>query len=92
MHVAIAVTASWGDMEIANDLVYPHPTFNAATFLALLIQSFAVVFTFALLDVFASAKCPGNRRVSISNFVAGVTTSCLLCVRWGCGAVALATV
>lgn len=92
MHVAIAVTASWGDMEIANDLVYPHSTFDAASFLALLIQPLAVVFAFALLDVFASAKRPGNRRVSVSYFVAGVTASFLLCVRWGGRAVALATV
>lgn len=92
MHVAIAVTASWGDMEISNDLVYPHPTFDTAAFLALLIQSFAVVFAFALLDIFASAKCPGSRRVGVSYFVTGVATPGLLCVRWGGGAVALATV
>lgn len=92
MHVAIAVTASWGDMEITNDLVYPYPTFDPASFLALRIQSFAVVFTFALLDIFASAECPGYRRVGVSYFVASITTSCFLCVRWRGGAVALATV
>lgn len=92
VHVAIAVTASWGDMEIANDLVNPHPTFDAAAFLALRIQLFAIVFAFALLDVLAAAKGPGDGRVGVAYFVTSITTSCLLCVRWGGGAVALATV
>lgn len=92
VHVAIAVTASWSDMEIANDFVYPHPTFDPAAFLALRIQFFAVVFAFALLNVFAAAKCPGDGRVGVTYFVTSITTSWLLRIRWGGGAVALATV
>lgn len=92
MHVTIAVTASWSNMEIANDLVHPYPSLYPTTLLALRIKSFAVVFAFALLDIFASAKCPRGRRVGVAYFIAGIAASRLLRICWRVGAVALSTV
>ena len=92
VHVAIAETASWSNVEISNDLVDSDSSLNTASFFALLVESFAVVFPFALLHAFALSESPGNAGVCLSNFLASVTTSLLRRTRWGSCTVATSTV
>ena len=93
VHVTIAETASWSNVEVPNDLVDSDSSLNTASFLSLGVQSFSVMFAFALFDVLASSESPGNTGISLSHFVASVTAAWLLCVRrWVCAVTSSAVV
>lgn len=81
VHIAIAETASRGDVEVAYDLVDSDSSLNAASFLSLRVQSFSVMFPLALFDILASSKCPGNTGVCLSHFVASITATGFLSIR-----------
>jgi hypothetical protein len=85
VHVAIAETPSWSNVEVPNDLVDSKTSFNPASFLSLGIQSLRVVLALTLLYILSTAESPGNTGISFSNLVASVTTARLLCIcRRGC--------
>ena len=51
VYIAVRVAATGGNMEVANDFVYPDHSLNAAAFPPLGIQLRAVSFPFALFNV-----------------------------------------
>lgn len=58
VHVAIAETPSWRNVEVSNDLIDSEPAFYAASLLSLSIQSLSVVFALTLLNVLTSSEGP----------------------------------
>ena len=58
MHCPIAETPSRRNVEISDDFVDAKPPFNSTPLTALSIKLFAVVFSLALFNVFATAKSP----------------------------------
>lgn len=58
VHVAIAETASWGNVEVSNDLVHAESSLNSAAFFSLRIEPLSIVFPLTLLDTLSLAKCP----------------------------------
>lgn len=81
MHVAIAERLARGEMEVAHDLVDANTSLNAASFPALLVQVFRVVFPIALFYILATAERPGDAGISVADFSASVAAPCLLGVR-----------
>lgn len=81
VHVTIAETTSWSNVEVANDLIDSDSSLNTASFLSLGVQSFSVMFALALLDVLASPEGPGNTSIGLSHFVASIAAAWFLCVR-----------
>ena len=75
VHVAIAETASWGNVEVAHDLVDSDSSLNTASFLSLSVQSLSVMFALTLFDVLASSESPRNTCVCLSHFVASIATA-----------------
>lgn len=58
VHVPIAETPPGCDMEIANNFVYPQASFYTTALFSLGVETLAVMFPFALLNVFSAAKRP----------------------------------
>ena len=81
VHISVAETPPWRNVEVSNDLIDTNSSLYAASFLALGIQSLAVVFALALLYIFSSSKGPRLAGICLSNFVTGVTTAGFLCSR-----------
>lgn len=79
-------------MEVSNYFIDANTTFDAASFAALGIQMFGVVFTLALLYAFAAAEGPGDGGVGFANLITGVAAVFLDGIFWGRGAVTLTTV
>lgn len=59
VHVAVAETPSGGDVEVPDDFVDAEGAFYAASFFALGVEAFGVVFALALGYVLAAAEGPG---------------------------------
>ena len=79
-------------MEVSHDFVDPDSAFDAASFPALGIEVFGVVFTLALFYALATAEGPGDGGVSFADFVAGVAASGFDACSGGRGAVTFAAV
>lgn len=92
MQIAIREALARGNMEIANDLVHADATFEAAPFLALLIEVFGVMFALALFDALAAPKGPRDRSVSVAHLVTSVATSGLGGVSGSGSAITFSTV
>lgn len=92
VHVAVAETATGGEVEVADDLVDAQAASDLASLVALLVQALGVVLARALLDVLAAAKGPRCLGVRLTHLVTRVTTAGLLGVGRGRGAVAAAAV
>lgn len=94
MHVPIAVTAPWSNVKVADDLVHPNATFNAAPFLSLLVQPLTVVLALALLNRVSllATKLPCSGSIRVPHFVAGITAAWLLGIGWRICTIACAAV
>lgn len=92
MHLSIAEAAARRNVEIANDLVDPEPSFNAAALFALSVQFLAIVFFLALFHIFTPTERPRNGGVSFAHLFASLTASRFCRSRWRRRAVAIPTI
>lgn len=76
VHGAVAETAPGCDMKVADHLIDPEAALDAAPLLALLVEALGIMFTLALLDVFAAAKGPRHGRVGFPHFFARIAAAC----------------
>lgn len=60
VEIAVRERFSRSDVEVTDDFIDSNSTFNTATFLALCVQVFGIVFTLALLDALAATEGPGD--------------------------------
>jgi hypothetical protein len=58
MHIPVAETPSWRDMEIAHNFIYPHNSFDSASLFPLRVEAFTVSFAFTLLNALTPPKRP----------------------------------
>jgi hypothetical protein len=82
MDVSTCERTPGGDMEVANHLVHPNITLNAATLSTPRINLVGVPLAETLLDVVALAKSPLFRGICVSDFIATVAASWFLRVLW----------
>lgn len=80
MHIPVAETPSRRNVEISNNLIDSDASLDTAPLLSLQIQSFSVVFPFALFYILSPSKSPRLSGISFSNLLASITTSLLLCI------------
>jgi hypothetical protein len=92
MHIAVAETPSWSNVEVANNFVHSKTSFNSASFLSLGIQSLSIVLALALFHVLTSPKSPRYTCVRLSDFVASITAALFDCIWRRICAIASATV
>jgi len=92
VNVSVAERFARCKVEVTNHLVDTNATLNSASFLTLRIEFLRIVFAHALLDVFATAKRPGDGGVGLTDFLAGVTAAVLDSGLWRWSAVTLSTV
>lgn len=79
VHIAVTEAPTWRDVEVSDNLVDSQITLNAASLVALGIQSFPVVFPFALLNSLAPTKGPSHSSISFAYLVASVAAARLQC-------------
>lgn len=66
-------------MEVPCNLVHTKNSFNAASFMSLLVNALGIAFVDTLGNVLAATKGPVLLRVGITNFITSVAASWLLC-------------
>jgi len=79
-------------MEVSYHFIDADPAFDAASFPALGVKVFGVMFTLALFYALAAAEGPGDGGVGFADFVAGVAAVFLDGVFRGGSAVAFTAV
>ena len=94
MNVKVTVREglSGSDMEVSNDFVHTDAALKATSLLALCIEMFRIVLTFALLDSLTTAEGPRDGSVGVSDFVASLAAAGLGAIGRGGSAVTFTAV
>lgn len=79
MEIPSCQATTGSNMEISGNFVHTKNSFNAASFMPLLVNALGIAFVDTLGNVFAAAKSPVLLGIGITDFITSVAASWLLC-------------
>lgn len=92
VHCTSSEAAARSDVEVANDLVHSQNTFDATSFIALLVELLSVPFPLTLFNVLSPPKGPASGSIRLAHLLTGIAAALFDGVCWWLSSVARSTV